>query len=183
MSIQSDINALVRAHSEKLAGEVLTVISRASVADLIKLTGAKSDSARVAAATAAASTSKSAKKPATKASAKPAPKAKGKSAKPAPKSGGGKRLTPQQHSAAVLATLASFSEPVKSAKIVEKLEVKPSVELLGRVLRDLVSRGEVAKSGNTRATLYRVTGKAAKDAPAAEASSADAGGDAVAAAS
>lgn len=160
MGIESDIKAIVRASAEETAAKIMKIIGRASVSDLIKLTGGKSTAA--SAAQSAPAASKSTKKSAAKSSgSKPDAKPAGKS-KPekAAAKGGGKKLTPQQWSAAVLEVLESSAEPVKATQIVGKLEQKvggqPSAELLGRVLRELGVRGLVTKSGNTRATLYQV---------------------------
>jgi predicted transcriptional regulator len=150
----------IRAMAEHLADQVVKLIGTMTLGQLSALS---SDGRAAKPAAKAATKAKSATKakPAAKAATKAArrerlerdTKAKAKSAtkaKPA-------YAKPAEASAAVLAVLTKSGEFMKAGAIIDALEYKPTTELLGRVLRDLVARGFVFKQGNTRNSEYQIT--------------------------
>lgn len=135
--------------AEQLAASVVKLVNSMTLAELSKL--AEGNTTRAA---------KSAAKPATKAkpaSAKPAKAEPAKKAKPAasPKA----KIATEVGIRAVLNAIAAHKGPMKATEVLAgvTLDPKPSVEQLGRYLRDLVARGLVTKRGNTKATEYEIT--------------------------
>lgn len=147
----------IRAMAEHLADQVVKLISSRTLKELAAFSadrrigggGSSSRSAPVEKAESKPAKSKAKAKPA-KAAAKPA-------AKPAKPAKSKVRQTPAEVSAAVLGVLKKSKDWMKATAIVSDLEHKPTTELLGRVLRDLVARGFITKRGATRATEYQIT--------------------------
>lgn len=159
----SEMKRAIREMAEQLAEQVVKMIGTRTLRELSSLS---SDHRSTPAARPAA------KKSSAKAStAKPAAKSAESSAKSAAKKGSkpassGVRLTPTEVQATVLVALNSSKEFMRGQAIVDQLVYKPTTEMLGRVLRDLITRGLVVKRGLTRNTEYQITASGIEQANA-----------------
>lgn len=140
--------------AEQLAASVVKLVSSMTLAELSKLAEGNTTRAAKSAAKPATKAKPAPAKPATK---KPAKAEPAKKAKPAasPKA----KITTEVGTNAVLNAIATHKGPMKATEVLAgvTLDPKPSVEQLGRYLRDLVARGLVTKRGNTKATEYEIT--------------------------
>lgn len=159
----SEMKRAIREMAEQLAEQVVKMIGTRTLRELSSLS---SDHRSTPAARPAA------KKSSAKAStAKPAAKSAKSSAKSAAKKGSkpassGVRLTPTEVQATVLVALNSSKEFMRGQAIVDQLVYKPTTEMLGRVLRDLITRGLVVKRGLTRNSEYQITASGIEQANA-----------------
>jgi FKBP-type peptidyl-prolyl cis-trans isomerase len=165
----SEMKRAIREMAEQLAEQVVKMIGTRTLRELSSLSSdhrstpaarpaAKKSSAKAstakpkAGAKSAKSSAKSAAKPAAKKSSKPA--------------SSGVRLTPTEVQATVLVALNSSKEFMRGQAIVDQLVYKPTTEMLGRVLRDLITRGLVVKRGLTRNSEYQITASGIEQANA-----------------
>jgi len=148
----TEMEKAIRAMAEHLADQVVKLISSCTLKEL-----AAFSSDRKLSPARAPREERAESKPAKKAKGKPGHPAKSAPAKIAKPAKKGPRATPAEVSASVLAVLKKAKDPMKAAAIIDALDSKPTTELLGRVLRDLVARGFVTKRGATRATEYQIT--------------------------
>lgn len=148
----TEMEKAIRAMAEHLADQVVKLISSCTLKELAAFSADRKNGPPRA-----LREEQDEGKPANKTKKKPghsAKRASGKSAKSAKK---GHRTTHAEVSASVLEILKKAKDPMKAAAILDQLDPKPTHELLGRVLRDLIARGLVAKRGATRATQYQIT--------------------------
>ncbi len=144
----------IRAMAEHLADQVVKLISSRTLKELAAFSADRRLGPSRPAPVERAE-SKPARKGAKGKPAKPAKPAPAKGTKPAKRAVS--RATPAEVSASVLGVLKKSKDWMKAVAIIAELESKPTTELLGRVLRDLVARGFITKRGATRATEYQIT--------------------------
>jgi hypothetical protein len=151
----SEMEKAIRAMAEHLADQVVKLISSRTLKELAAFSGERRSSPSRSAPAERAESKPSKKGGKDKPAKKSAKSAPAKASKPAKRSG--PRATPAEVSAAVLGVLKKSKEFMKATAIIAALDSKPTTELLGRVLRDLVARGFITKRGATRATEYQIT--------------------------
>ncbi len=169
MSLKSEIEAIVRESNENLSARIMKVLGRASIGDLIKVTGGKIGGARAAAESRPAATkTESAKstKGAKGAGKKSSKKSEKVAEKPAAKKGAAKKSSGRAPSAEETRAIvfgdlrANASERVRANDIIDRGRAagkRLDGASVGRVLRELLALGYIHKSGNTRATTYQIT--------------------------
>jgi hypothetical protein len=146
-SLRNEISELARA----LSDAIVKAINAHPLHELAALTEGSARPARREAAPAPAKESPARKSaPAKK---KPAPAAKKKPAPVAKKT----PVSPAELRADVVAVLQSSKEWMKASALIAAAKKKPTNEALGRVLRQLLAEGHIAKQGATRNTEYQIT--------------------------
>jgi predicted transcriptional regulator len=145
-SLRNEISELARA----LSDAIVKAINAHPLHELAALTEGSARPARREAAPAPAKESP-ARKSAPAKKAKPAPKKK-----PAPVA---KKtpVSPAELRADIVAVLQSSKEWMKASALIAAAKKKPTNEALGRVLRQLLAEGHIAKQGATRNTEYQIT--------------------------
>lgn len=153
MSIQSEIDALVKEQSAILSKKIMQVIAKAPVSSLTKLALKPASAPRSPTPTAPKASASKASKKGAAAKSKPA---KGKA------SSGSKDLNSLR--ASVLSELQkSGGEEIKATGILSRLGLGSAESArLTSVLREMVAADLLKKKGSTRATVYTLTTKGAE---------------------
>jgi len=150
----SEMKKAIRGMAEQLAEHVVKLLGSATLKELSALSeGAKRPASSASAKPKAQLPAKSEKPAKSAKSAKPAkatkPAKAAKATKPA-----APRPTAADVSADVQKVLKANGDYMKGKAIIAELVTKPTDELLGRVLRDLIARKLVVKRGLTRNSEY-----------------------------
>lgn len=132
--------------AQVLADAVVKAISSRSLSELADITENRAPTrprrAAVPAPTPKRVARKAASAPAKKAAASNPPK---------------ERVSPEEARTQVLAVLKESKEWMKASAILDAMKKPCTTELLGRVLRELITEGHVVKQGATRNTEYQIT--------------------------
>lgn len=133
--------------AEILAESVVKAINSRSLAELAAITDAREDAPKVRRASAPAP-KRVTKKP-VPASTKPTKPTRPKPVK--------ESASPEETRAEVIRVLQTSKEWMKANAIFAATKKKPTPDLLGRVLRQLMEEGHIVKQGATRNTAYQIT--------------------------
>lgn len=139
----------IRDLAEVLAEAVVKAISSRSLTELAAITNAKETAPKPRAGRPRTPAPKRVVK---KAVAKPAKPVAATRRKPTTE-----RVTPDEARAEVIAVLQTSKEWMKANEILAAAKKKPTPDLLGRLLRQLLGEGHIAKQGATRNTAYQIT--------------------------
>lgn len=147
----SEMKKTIRAMAEQLAEHVVKLLGSATLKELVALSEGTKRSGTPALPAPAKPKAQLPAATGTPATASKSKAKTSKSAKPAPA-----RPTADGIAHEIQEVLRKNGDYMKGAAILSALSAKPTSELLGRVLRNLMVRGLVTKKGLTRNSEYRL---------------------------